>query len=69
MYYEQRSNMLNFSSINQLRSQTPCALHVTNIQYDMDILDLDIEMVNVSIRLSQYCTVGRLIGNIRVSVI
>ena len=68
MEEEQCRNVLNLSLINQMTSQTPCAPPVTCIQDDMAIHDCDRAMVNVSIRLSQYLMVDRLIGNIRVSV-
>ena len=63
---EQRRNMFKLRSINHMRSQTPCSPPVTYIQYDMAIHDLDIEIANVSIGLSQDLMVDRLIGNIRV---
>ena len=64
MEEEQRSNLFNLRSINQERSQTPCAPPVTYIKDDIVIHDFDRAMVNVSIELSQYLMVDRLIGNI-----
>ena len=57
MEEEQRINMLNLKSINQVRSQIPCASPVTYIYYDMAIQDLDRAMVNISIGLAQYLMV------------
>ena len=58
--------MFNLRSVDKVRSQTPCSPPVTYIQYDMAIHDLDIEIANVSIGLSQDLMVDRLIGNIRI---
>ena len=63
---EQRSNVFNVRSINQVRIQTPYAPHVAHIQDNMDIHDFGRTMVNISIRLAQDLMVDRLIGNIRV---
>ena len=60
--------MFKLRSINQVRSQTPCAPPVTYIQDDMSIHDFDRTMVNASIGLAEYLMVDSLIGNIRVSV-
>ena len=64
MYEDQRSNVFNVRSINQVRSQTAFDLPVTYIQYDMAIHEFNREMVNVSIRLSQNLMVDRLIWTI-----
>ena len=65
---DQRINVFNLISINQVRSQTPCAPTVTYIQDDMFIHDFYRAMENIAIRLSQYLMVDRLMGNIRVSM-
>ena len=65
---KQRSNAFNLRSINQMMRQTPCASPFTCIQYDRSIHDFDISMLNVSIGLSQYLMVYRLIGNISISM-
>ena len=67
MAEEQKSNVFNIRTINEVRSQTPCAPPVTYIQDDMDIHDFDRAMVNVSIVLVQDPMVERLIKSIRVS--
>ena len=65
---EQRSNVFNLRSINQMRSKTPCATPVTYIQDDMTIHKFDWPMVNVSIGLAQDLMVDRIIVNITVSM-
>ena len=60
--------MFNIRPINKVRSQTPCDPPVTYIQYDTVIHEFNRVMVNVSIGLAQDIMVGRLIGNIRVSM-
>ena len=67
MAEEQKSNVFNIRTINEVRSQTPCAPPVTYIQDDIDIHDFDRAMVNVSIVLVQDPMVERLIKSIRVS--
>ena len=68
MEEEQRSNVFNLRSTNQVRIQTPCDPPVTYIQYGMVIHDFNTEMVNVSIGLDQDLMVDRLKGNTRVSM-
>ena len=65
MEEEQRSNVFNLRSINQVRIQTPCDPYVTYIQDYMAIHYFDRSMVNSSIVLSLYIMVDRLIGNIK----
>ena len=62
------SNMLNLSSINQVRSQTPYDPPLKCIQYDTEIHDFDRAMVNVSTRLAKDLMVDKIIGNIWVSM-
>ena len=66
MEEEQRINMFNLRSIDQVRSQTPCYPPVIYIQDDMAIHNFDSAMANVSIGLAQYLMVYRIIGKIRV---
>ena len=68
MKEEQSRNVFNLRSINKMGSQTPCAPPVTYIQDDMVIHEFNRCMFNVSVRLSQYLIVNRLIGKIRVSM-
>ena len=65
---DQSIKVFNLRLINQVRIQTPCAPPVTFTQYNMAIHDFNRVILNVSIRLSQYLIVYRLIGNIRVSM-
>ena len=65
MEEEQRSNVFNLRSINQVIIQTPCDPYVTYIQDYMAIHYFDRSMVNASIVLSLDIMVDRLIGNIK----
>ena len=68
MEEEQRRNVFNLRWINQVRSQAPCSPPVTYIQYNMAIHDINRDIFNVSISLSHYFMVERLIGNVKVSI-
>ena len=66
MEEEQSISFFDLRLINQVIIQTPCAPPVIYVQDNMAIHDLDQAVVNVSIVLTQYLTVYRLIGKIRV---
>ena len=68
MKEEQRINVFNLKSINQVSSQMPCAPYITYIQDDIAIYDFDRAMVNLPIGLAQDLMVDGIIGNIRVYV-
>ena len=68
MEEEQRINVFNLRSINQVMIQTLRDPPVIYNQNDMAIHDFDREMVNASIELDQYLMVDSLIGNKRVSM-
>ena len=65
---DQRINVFSPRSINQVKSQTPCATPVTYIPDDMAFHYLDRSMVNVSIGLFKDIMLDRIIGNIIVSM-
>ena len=68
MEEEQRSNLFNPRSINQVMSQTPYDSPVTHIQDDLAIHYFGRSVVDVSAGLARDTMVSRLIENIRVSI-